>query len=668
MKTRILLLIWGSFFALPALAQSSHRAELFQVVYATAKENHFQPDRFPPEVLSRSFFYLFLDRLDPEHLILSKSDLVELSPFLEGLHDGLGEGQDDFLEAAIARFEEGLEVAESYLRERPAGIWDLTLEEWMPRNLRDTGWVVDAAALQDRWRQVAKRTYLEELEWESKRMPISPVYEQQQAALQRVEALYLSKIERLRERSIADYESMYLNAFLQSLDPQSGYFSAQEYNTWQDGVALEDYAGLGLYTQEKMNRLLVVWVVPGGPAEKAGVLKGDCLVSLGEGSGPMKALHKINYSLDGDAGLKGPVGSTVQVLVRRSDGREDLIEMIRDKVEVEKTAAFVLSEGEESVGYLRLPRFYYGVHSSSDDFLACLEAFKDVNLDRMILDLRGNRGGSAAEASMIIGQFIAQGPTMLSQYAYHAIHANENIDFDSEIHFRGDLLILVDGRSASGSELVAGTLQDYRKALIVGVPTYGKGSMQRFVHLPSEHDLGSIRITMGQFFTPSGRSPQGRGIQPDIHIPFPFSEHKGERGFSNRLAEHEVGSAGWGPRDVGVSVPLTDELIDSLSKSSRARTLENPFFQLIEARNASLRSGLDTVPLEYKAYQDYAAKEDTMHFSKFSLQETPIPDFEVIPLQDVCDNSEAYVASNMEKLRHDPTLFEGFQIVLDMKE
>lgn len=669
MKIKFLLLVLTSLFTLPGFAQSPNRVDLFKTVYETSRQNHFQPDRFSPEILAQSFFDLFIKAVDPEQLFITKADSTEWSFYKSGLQDSLGAGADGFFNAVLAKFEDRLAAAQAYMAGRPAEVWDLTVEESMPRNFSDSGLAPDWEALKDRWRQVAKRSYLEELEWESQYVPTRPIKEQQKRALNRVWNLYQMKLEKIDERSVENYEGMYVNSFLQSLDPQSGYFSPEKLAAWGSRAELENYAGVGVYTHLDMNRSRVDWVVPGGPAWQAGVKKGDFLVAVGKETGPMVDLNSIGDS-NINKSLKGAVGSKARLKVRSADGQEEVLDIVREEVEVERTGAFVLTghPNEKPVGYLRLPRFYFSENSSSDDVLSCLQAFNEQSLEHMILDLRGNIGGSSVEAIRIIGFFIEEGPAMLYRYASDG-EKHERYDEDPQIWFNGSLVILVNEYSASGSELVAGSLQDYQRALIVGTPTYGKGSMQRFIPLSddsSDIDLGALKLTVGQFFTQTGRSPQGLGIQPDIVIPAPTPTYFGESKLTNRLSESRIEPSEWSAKEAGVPFPLTKAEKASLQQASQTRMSTEPFFQRIVERNAAPHFQTNMVPLEHLDFQDFSKEKARLEPSLFSSENAPLPGFKIEPFLASCNNSEQFLGGTIQRAMCDPGLYESFQIMQDM--
>ena len=221
-------------------------------------------------------------------------------------------------------------------------------------------------------------------------------------------------------------------------------------------------------------------------------------------------------------------------MVKKKDQPAMPITLTRDHYELEKLHAFLLSEGSNpsKIAYLKLFRFYEGC---SADLLHELTQFNKMGIKSLILDLRDNQGGSAIEARKIMGYFLEGGVVMYAKYKNNQLRIFEDESADAD--FTGKLVIAVNQNSSSASELTAGTLQDYGRAVIVGSQTYGKGTIQRFHPIQNDtFDLGEIKLTIGVFYTANGRSVQYQGVFPDIRLPVEDSlVETGERAYPNAL-------------------------------------------------------------------------------------------------------------------------------------
>ncbi len=264
--------------------------------------------------------------------------------------------------------------------------------------------------------------------------------------------------------------------------------------------------------------------------------------------------------------IRGPKGSTIRLKVLPGNAPAgsppEIITLVRDKIKLEEQAAKrsvieVSNAGKtQRFGVIDLPTFYLDTaakaqgqpdyRSTTRDVQRLLNelAATDGGVDGVIVDLRGNGGGSLVEATQLTGLFIESGPVVQIRRADGQVDAE--IDNDPTIVYKGPLAVLVDRNSASASEIFAAAIQDYGRGIILGEPTFGKGTVQTVAPLDRDGKLGQLKITMGQFFRVNGDGTQHRGVVPDLLFPTALdSDAQGERGLDNALPWAEVAAANY---------------------------------------------------------------------------------------------------------------------------
>ncbi|MCG8100684.1 MAG: carboxy terminal-processing peptidase, partial [Candidatus Thiodiazotropha taylori] len=296
----------------------------------------------------------------------------------------------------------------------------------------------------------------------------------------------------------------------------------------------------------------------GGPAEQSDLLHaGDKIVGVGQGlEGAM--IDIVGWRLqDVVEQIRGPKGSVVQleVLSKGEGSNRKTITLVRNKIKLEEQAAksHIIEKldgmGKYRIGVVEVPTFYrdFAAEARGDeDFRSTTRDVRDLlvdlkkqHVDGIVIDLRENGGGSLSEATELTGLFIDSGPVVQIKDAFGKIEVEQ--DPDQSIAYEGPLAVLVDRNSASASEIFAGAIQDYKRGIVIGEPTFGKGTVQTLVDLGRfvpgrKKDLGRLRLTMAQFFRINGGSTQHRGVVPDIQFPTArYSEEYGERSLENAL-------------------------------------------------------------------------------------------------------------------------------------
>ena len=308
--------------------------------------------------------------------------------------------------------------------------------------------------------------------------------------------------EYVEEINQSDAMDAAINGVLQSLDPYSAYMSPEillDMETETSGK----FGGLGIEVGMEFGVVKVMTPMDGSPAAKEGVKAGDYIVKINEIQVQGKTLSEAVEL------MRGPVGSSIEITVRRRGVKKALIfEITREIIEVESVKSKII---DESVGYIRLTSFN---ENSSRQIKDKIKNFKNNKINKYVLDLRNNPGGLLSQAIKISDFFLNNGEIVSTK----SRKSSENRKYFAK---KGDiingetLIVLINNGSASASEIVAGALKEHKRAIVIGENSYGKGSVQSIIPLKNK---GAIRLTISKYYLPSGKSISGTGIVPDIEV------------------------------------------------------------------------------------------------------------------------------------------------------
>ena len=329
--------------------------------------------------------------------------------------------------------------------------------------------------------------------------------------------------------------STFVNAITGTMDPHSNYFAPVDKRGFDESMK-GSFFGIGAQLKEDDGKIKISSLISGGPAWKGGNLKvEDEIIKVAQGNA--EPVDVTGYSVtDAVKLIRGAQkGSEVRLTVRRLDGSVIVIPIIRDEIKLDDTfAKSAIINGDHKVGYIYLPEFYVDFSDPngakcSEDVAREIEKLKAENVESIIMDLRGNGGGSLPEVVKMVGLFIEDGPVCVVKGREDKPYQWK--DKDKSVLYSGPLTVMVDEFSASASEIFAAAIQDYKRGIIIGsTSTYGKGTVQRNIPLNPEsenpiftnknaEDLGSVKLTLQKFYRINGGATQLKGVTPDIVIP-----------------------------------------------------------------------------------------------------------------------------------------------------
>jgi len=468
----------------------------------------------------------YLKSLDPSRSYFTAADIAEFNQWRTKFDDLLKSGDLEpgftIYRRHLTRMEERLNYALAELGKGVDKI-DFSVDEKLQVDREKAPWAKDRAELDELWRKRVKDEVL--------RLKIAG--KETKDIQELLTKRYKNQLARLKQTRGEDVFQAYINAFATTYDPHTTYLSPDNAENFDINMSLS-LEGIGAVLQSDNEHVKVVRLVPAGPAEKSKqIAPADRIVGVAQGSDEM--VDVIGWRLDEVVKLiRGPKGSTVRLEVipasnPPSDQTSKVVTITREAVKLEEQAAKkkvleLKHEGRDyKLGVIELPAFYLdfkafragdpNYKSTTRDVKRLLDELQAEKVDGVVIDLRNNGGGSLQEATELTSLFIEQGPTVLVRNADGRVDvlADEN----KGVYYSGPLAVLVNRLSASASEIFAGAMQDYHRALILGGQTFGKGTVQTIQ--PLNH--GELKLTLAKFYRVSGQSTQHQGVIPDITYP-----------------------------------------------------------------------------------------------------------------------------------------------------
>jgi carboxyl-terminal processing protease len=508
-----------------AEGRGSSEADITRATANLLERSQFSQRPFDDR-LSGQFLDRYEDMLDGAHLLFIQSDLDEFGRFLPDLaRMTLREGDTQPAHFIYARYLQRLAQEVNFQTNLlHASKFDFTgHDSWQP-DRHDAAPPRDLAAAQALWRNEVREDYLRE------ELAGTPAANIVPTLAHRYERL-LQTMQHLDDREVL---GIYLDALARVYDPHSDYFGREEADNFNIEMNLS-LVGIGATLDAKDGYCIISDLVPGGPAARSGLLKpGDRIVAVGQSKGEMVDIMDMPLPRAVEL-IRGQKGTTVRLTVipaGSADSTRKTISLVRDKINLAdqhaKAAIIDLPQtGAPAMrlGVIDLPSFYgEGDEKAGDaasDTARLIKKLKQAGVRGLILDLRRNGGGSLEEAIRLTGLFIPSGPVVQTRDLQGDVDVG--VSPQNDPLYTGPLVVLTSRLSASASEIVAGALQDYGRALIVGdSSTFGKGTVQTILPLAQffhHRDWGEVKVTIRKFYLPSGASTQLKGVVPDIILP-----------------------------------------------------------------------------------------------------------------------------------------------------
>lgn len=609
---------------------------LVELIFVVLDRLHYNP-KIIDDDFSKSVYDDYIKAIDPQKRFLLKSDIEKFDQYQFLIDDQIKSSSTDFFNLTYETLISRVNDVESFYKEILKTPFDFNIDETLNIDFEELDYAADLSDHIAIWRKRLKLSTLDgfvtkkiiqyekgvsdDTEKELK-SDIDLESESRESILNNLKDFFVFNDDLERK----DWFSIYLNSIVNQFDPHTVYLAPQAKDVFDQNISGK-FQGIGARLLKKNQQVEIAEIIIGGPVWRDKLLNVGDLI-LGVSQTPYEEPVDISIMKLTDAVdlIKGEKGTKVYLMVKRVDGGIEQVEITRDIVELEETYAksSLIFQDSKKYGFITLPSFYidfndYGQRNAASDIKKEIIKLKNENVSGIIMDLRGNGGGSLKTAVDITGFFIDQGPVVQVK----SIGGRKEVlkDQDSSIIWDGPLIILVNEFSASASEILAAALQDYNRAIIIGSKqTYGKGTVQnllslnQFISGNTHGELGYIKLTTDKFYRISGGSTQLEGVKSDVVFPNRYSYIDiGERDLDNPLSWDQINSAQY--------APLARQIYyDKTLENSKNRISKNEFFNIIDeqARWIKERQEDKTVSLNYNIYKMDLdnTKKETEKFKK----------------------------------------------------
>jgi len=603
----------------PALAPQQEQGQAALLSAQFLERFGYRPVKLD-DALSEKIMDRFVKGLDPDRMLFLQADIDKFTADRTAIDDAIAKQDLTIPFAIFNTYEQRVAGRMDYARSLLKKGFDFSAKEDYAVLRDNAPWAQSEADSNELWRKRVKSDWL--------RLKLGG--RDDASIRETLDKRYKNTLDRAYKYKSDDVFQSFMDAYATAIDPHTDYFGAQASADFNISMRLSLF-GIGAVLQERDDYTTIRELVPGGPAQLSGKLAvGDRITGVGEGkNGPIKEV--VGTRLDEVVQMiRGKKGSVVRLDILPADAGADaahrVVSLIRDKISLDKQAAsktiLSVKNGDESrkVGVITLPAFYEDFEarrkgdkdyrSASRDVAKLLGELKAEKVDSVLIDLRNNGGGSLEEAIDLTGLFTGNGPVVQQRDSDGKVEVR-----DADIRkplWTGPVAVLINRGSASASEIFAAAIQDYGRGLIIGEPSFGKGTVQTVVDLDQmagnkEPEFGELKVTVAQFFRIDGGTTQLRGVTPDIVMPGFFDPATfGETSYDNALPWAQIKPARYA-QDKSLASSLPE-----LQSRHDERVKDDPDFQRMLDDIADLKAQREkgTVSLnEAERRKERAAQE-----------------------------------------------------------
>lgn len=695
--------------------EDAYNRQVVGTVMSALEQVHYSPrplnDSFSARVYKR-----VLEQLDYDKKLFTQQDIQRLSKYQYALDDNIEANTVAFFADLNKELNKSLDRAEGFYKEILSKPFSFNGNDSIQLDGEKLNFAANEKELKDRWfkflkyrtlvrynelvkaqeklaeeksGKVAKEDENAEIDEETgedltvKATKVQTPAEMEEEARKSVRKNQEYFFRRFRKIDEDKRFALVVNAITNTEDPHTDYFPPEDKKRFDEQMS-GSFFGIGAQLKDEDGKIKIVSVVPGAPAWKQGELKaGDEIMKVGQGSELPEDIQGYDLE-DVVKKIRGPEGTVVKLTVKKLDGAVKVIPITRGRVNMEETFArsAVINTERGQVGYIYLPEFYADFQQANGrraatDVAKEIVKLKNAGVDGIILDLRYNGGGSLNDVVEMGGFFIDRGPIVQvksNRSAPVVLRDNESGEL-----WDGPLVIMVNMGSASASEIMAAAMQDYKRAVIVGSTTFGKGTVQKILPLDRNDPIsavlagnnakaiGSLKITVQKFYRVNGGSTQLRGVTPDIMLPDLYQYiDVGERRDKSAMPWDEIAPTGYTAWRNPVNV-------SALAAASKKRVAANPSFQLISAnaRRMKERNDHQVYSLNAAGYrqQTDAANADSKKLKELQEKSTP---YEItnlkedLPRINLDETNKEKNNKWLKDLQKDIYITETVHIVMDM--
>ncbi len=519
-------------------------SKILRNVGVLLEEGHFSPKKIDDD-FSKTVFKEFISDLDGDKKVLLQSDIDELKKYEDKIDDEIHGAPIESFYAINALYLKRQNESAAFYKDILSKPFDFTADEVLVLDPDKTTFPASDEQRKEVWRKYLKYLVLDKyvsMQNDRDKNKGKPDFKMkadstlEREARESVRKQMERSFTTIRNRETDDYNfSTFVNAITGTMDPHTNYFPPVDLRSFNESMK-GSFFGIGAVIKEEDGKIKIGSLQTGMPAWKSGEIKeNDELLKVGQGNA--EPVDVTGYSVpDAVKLIRGAEkGSVVKLTLRKLDGTIKVVALQRDDIRLDETfAKSVIIKGEHKIGYIYLPEFYAdfekpGGARCAVDVQKEIEKLKAEKVEGIVLDLRGNGGGSLYDVVQMAGLFIEDGP--ICQVKGRDEKAQVLRDRDKNVVYDGPFAVMVDETSASASEIFAAAIQDYKRGVIIGsTSTYGKGTVQRNIPLnPSsgnnlfgstkEEDLGTVKLTLQKFYRINGDATQQKGVVPDIVLP-----------------------------------------------------------------------------------------------------------------------------------------------------
>ncbi|WP_025741354.1 carboxy terminal-processing peptidase [Aquimarina pacifica] len=639
---------------------------------------------------SKEVFVDYIDALDPLKRYFYQSDIEEFEEFKELIDDEIRNKEIKFFNLTYERLQHRMMQARRLHKEILEVPFDFEKDESIDTDYEKLPYVENESQMRDRWRLQLKfnalSSYYDKVEAQIDSLTKNSNYKRKTSIVLESEAREITKtslkeyFEFADDLERKDWFSIYINSIVEEFDPHTYYFAPQDKDRFDIAMSGK-LEGIGARLQKKNDNVKVIEIISGGPAWRGNRVEVGDLIMKVKQEDEVEPVSIVGMRLDDAVSLiKGPKGTKVTLTIKKVDGTTDVIEIVRDVVELEETYAksSIVKKNDKTFGIVNLPKFYfnmqdYNQRNAAKDVKQEIIRLKEQNMDGLVVDLRDNGGGSLQTVVDIAGLFIEKGPIV--QVRTKGESPEVLSDKDRNILWDGPLVILVNELSASASEILAAAMQDYKRAIIIGsTQTYGKGTVQnvmdlnRWMRSNDFGDLGALKLTTQKFYRVNGGSTQLEGVKSDVVVPDRYSYIDiGEKDQENPLPWDKIAAADYTAWDGYIDFNQT-------ITNSKERMAKNSQLKLIDenAKWVSQKRDINTYSLKYNKYKANIAENEKQaeRFEAIDDYKTNLT-FESLPYEKTLMKSDSILSEKRSRwhtsLSKDVYVEEAISVLEDMK-
>jgi len=547
---------------------------ILTIVADLLEQGHYSPKRLDDN-FSKQVFKTYLNSIDPDRTIFLKSDIDALKQYELKIDDELKNGNMEFIPALDAIYAKRLAESATIYKSILAKPFDFTVKETVALDMEKEPFANNDAQRRENWRKRLKymtlERYADALENRESNKNVKDFVVKADTTLERESRERVLKIwdrtyDRLKNKFTLDEKfNQYINTIAETMDPHTQFFPPIEKRAFDEAMSGE-FFGIGAQLSEQDGAIKIVSVVTGSPAWKSGEIQvNDVILKVGQGAAEPVDVTGFETT-DAVKLIRGQKGTEVRLTIKKTDGSVKVVSLIRDRIVQEETfARSAIVNGTHKIGYIYLPEFYANFDDPNGarcarDVANEIKKLKEANVDGIVMDLRYNGGGSLQDVIQMVGLFIEDGPVV--QVKDRDGDASIYRDKDKGVLYNGPLAVMINEFSASASEIFAAAIQDYHRGIVVGTPSYGKGTVQRNIGLDRNtgffmpaSELGTLKLTLQKFYRINGGSTQLNGVTPDIIMPdnYEFTKAR-EKHSPNALGYDEIPKAPYSNWPAGVDI------------------------------------------------------------------------------------------------------------------